>query len=151
MVEGKAVASTRAGQTAQADELAKRARGASTALLAVAILTTLGIGLVYLLVKDALSDPELGGQAKVMLAVQVIVCGIFWGIWYWSRSSPLPAAITGLVLYSTLVAVNVIAALSQGDGPGAGIIDAIIIVVLIRGIQAGVKYRQLKTQMYMNE
>lgn len=155
----KDVAATAAGQKLQGDELQKTAKKAKGALLAVAILQTLGIGLVFFLLNNAnsrgVSLSALPGMMQVLIAVQAGVAAIFWGLWFWARVSPLPAAIVGLVLYGTLVVLSVVNSVSQMNqggqgsgfgGIGIGWIDIIIIGVLIQAIQAGAKHRKLMQQ-----
>lgn len=89
-------------------------------------------------------------QLNVLVAAQVSVAVLFWGLWFWSRSAPLPASIVALVVYATLVVLNVVTAMKQlatdpehSRGLGVGIIDIIIIVVLARAIAAGLKHKRL--------
>jgi hypothetical protein len=147
------IAATAAGQKLQGDELHKQAKKASGALLAVAIIGTAAPVITYMIVKNS-RGMELN---SVVFGIMVAVAAIFWGLWVWSRSQPLPAAIVGLALYGTLVAINVFTAvsnMSQNEGRGAGGIggigigwlDIIIMAVLVQAIQAGSKYRKLMAQ-----
>lgn len=140
------------------DELKKQQKSASNALLAVAILQTV-FGAIVLIVLSSLNTRR-GGQNVItpfVWAVQFAVAALFWGLWFWSRRSPLPATIVGLCLYVTLVAINVVSATSQlardpqneqtgMRGLGIGILDIVIIVVLARAINAGLKYKRLQQQ-----
>lgn len=147
------LASTAAGQKLQSDELHKQAKKATGALLAVAIIATIRPVIVYMIVKNS---PRFELEPTVF-GIMVALAAIFWGLWVWSRSQPLPAAMVGLVLYGTNVAMSVYFAtsrLSQNDLPGSngigglGIswLDIIIIAVLAQAIQAGSKYRKLMAQ-----
>lgn len=155
----KDVAMTGAGQKLQGDELQKTSKKAKGALLAVAILQTLGIGLLFFVLKNAgsqgVSLGALPAMAQVLIAAQVGVAGIFWGLWFWARVNPLPAAIVGLVLYGTLCVLSIfnsVSLMNQGGrgtglgGIGIGWIDIIIIGVLIQAIQAGARHRKLMQQ-----
>ena len=147
------LASTAAGQKLQGDELHKQSKKASGALLAVAIIQTIASGIALAVIQGA-------GRAvaipPIFYVVTFGIAALFWGLWFWSRSQPLPAAIVGLVLYATLVVLNVISNVSQMNatgGPGTGLggigigwIDILIIIVLSQAIQAGTRYRKLLAQ-----
>ena len=159
VVGGEAIASTAAGQQLQADQLHKQARRASGALLAVAIITTI-VGVIIFALASQISTPggTAPGQTQVIpvdrgaAVVMLIVAAVFWGLYVWSRSQPLPAAIVGLVIYATLIIINVISHLSaigqEGAPPGLGVgcIDIVIMVVLAQAISAGAQYRKLMRQ-----
>lgn len=150
VVSADALPQSAIGHRVVGDELLKTQKSASNALLAVAIIASIGAVIVY-----ALSRSRAGAAIPPFLtAIQVGLAGLFWGLWFWSRSAPLPAAITGLVAYSTLITVNVITSVSDlaknSDAPrrgfggiGIGILDIVIIVVLVKGIQAGLKHKRL--------
>ena len=156
----KDLASTAAGQKLQGDELHKTAKKATGALLAVAILQTAGVGLLIFLLQNlpGASRGSLPQAAQILIGAQIGVAVIFWGLWFWARVSPLPAAIVGLVLYATLVTINVVTSVSQMSqnngapggsgigGIGIGWLDIIIIAVLVRAISAGAKHRKLMQQ-----
>lgn len=155
IVSGATLASTSAGQKLQSDELVKTAKKARGALLAAAIIATAWTVLLYFLVK-AMSN----GRAQLPLMAMVVqggVAAVFWGLWGWSMRQPLPAAIVGLILYGTLVVINVITNVSsmsanggQGGGGigglGIGWIDIIILASLGQGIAAASKHRKLLAQ-----
>lgn len=152
VVSAESMPTTAIGGRLVSDELTKTQKKASGALLAVAILQTLvGPLLLVVITRNARPPVELG---PVVWVVQFGVAALFWALWFWSRKSPLPASIVGLVLYCTLVVINVISSVSalaqNPDGPrrgfgglGIGIIDVIIIVVLAQAIQAGLKHKRL--------
>ncbi|HEY7118619.1 MAG TPA: zinc ribbon domain-containing protein [Tepidisphaeraceae bacterium] len=160
VVGAKDFATTAAGQKLQGDELRKTAKKAAGALLAVAILQTLGVGLLFVLLQNlpGARRGALPQAAQILIGAQVGVAVIFWGLWFWARVSPLPAAIVGLVLYATLVTINVVTSVSQMSqnngkpggggfgGIGIGWLDIIIIAVLVRAISAGATHRKLMQQ-----
>jgi hypothetical protein len=147
IVEGSALAGTTAGQSLQEEELRKQSRKAAGALLAVAILQCL-FGVLLLVVGRAM----LGGAQDVeldrLVFVVVFAIGlIFFGLFWWARHNPLPAAITGLVLFVT---VHLLDALADPTALARGIIvKVIIIVVLARAISAGVRHRKLRQEMQL--
>ena len=151
---GQDFATTAAGQKLQGDELQKTAKKAAGALLAVAIISTIATCLFFVLMNNmrGAAGPGVPVVNPLMIAIMGAVTLVFWGLWFWARVNPLPAAIVGLVLYGTLIAINVVTSVSQmGEtgargGLGIGCIDIIIIGVLIQAIQAGVKHRKLMRQ-----
>jgi len=153
VVKGAAFATTTAGQKLQSDELAKTAKKASGALLAVAIIQTV-------IVAALLGLANVNHRLDVMLRNPAVLglggCAfVFWVLFFWARKQPLPAAIVGLVLYLTLVAINVVTSVSQMSadggrgtrggfgGIGIGWLDIVIIAVLAKAITAGSQYRKL--------
>ena len=152
VLDGKAFATTAAGQRLQSDELHKQQKKAAGALLAVAVIQTLVGGFIVALAS------QRAGPATVLHSPTVLALGatavIFWALFVWARFQPLPAAIVGLVLYATLVAINVVSsvgAMSANHGRpvngigglGIGWLDIVILVVLGRAISAGTKYRKM--------
>ena len=143
VVSGEAMAGTAAGQTVQSDQLRKQAGAAATALFAVAILQALGGILFYYLLKE---NPQVSPEALQSLLIgNLVLAGIFAALGFWARVSPLPAAIVGLVLF---VSVHLVSAIMDPATIVQGIlVKVIVIVALIKAIQAGGKYRQLQVQM----
>ena len=157
---------TSAGFKLQLDELHQKARTASGALLAVAIIQTIFIGIIGVIATIAgLSRRSRGGLDLTMMIVPVFAVGvIFWGLYFWSRKNPLPAAIVGLVVYVSVWALDIIGGVmmlqqpgAAGAGPGgigpaynpisSGIVIRIIIIaILVRAIQAGAEHRKLLRQ-----
>ena len=143
VVMGNAVASTDAGKSAQAEQLRKQAGGAFGALLAVGILTLIGGIIIFALLKNA--GGEAARQAPMLLGVNVVLAIIFTGLAIWARANPLPAAVVGLVLFISIHTIN---AVIDPTSIFLGIpVKVIIIVVLIKAVQSGVKYKQLQEQM----
>lgn len=98
----------------------------------------------------------------VALAVIFGIAAIFFGLYFWARVNPLPAAIVGLVIYVTLWVLDIVlttAAMANAPAgsrqPGAGpfngiIIRIIIIAILVRAIQAGSQHRKLLRQQALS-
>ncbi len=156
IVGAKEFASTSAGQKLQGDQLHATAKKASGALLAVAIIQSI----VPALLLSIVASNTRGPKPDMLIPAIIVgaVAAVFWGLYLWSRRQPLPAAIVGLVLYGTLLAINIVTAVSNISanssrmggggigGLGIGWIDIIIIVVLSKAISAGIKHRQLMIQ-----
>ena len=146
VVTGNRVAATAAGKTVQADELRKEAGKAFGALLTVTILAALGALLILFIISNASSEGRvIPPLAYALLVAQFVIVAVFAGLAVWARYNPLPAAIAGLVLYATLVVVNVIA---NPELIGFGLfIPLLIVLVLIKAIQSGVRHKQLRDEM----
>jgi hypothetical protein len=155
IVDGTSFAATTAGQHLQSDELDKQAKKAATALMWVAIIQTV-LGVIWIVATA--SNPNMAPITQQPIALGLlIVAAIFWGLFVWARKQPVPAAIVGLVLYSTLKVINLVLAISQGTigkqqtvpngiaNTGIGWIDIVIIVVLCQAISAGLKYRKMQS------
>ena len=106
----------------------------------MAILQSIGAIVIYMQLQKVLDDPEVGSQAKLMLAIVVVLAVCFWGLWGWSRTNPFVAGIVGLVLYATL---HIAGAIVEPESLFRGIIiKVIIIVVLVKAVMAGAEYRR---------
>ncbi|MFZ4573815.1 MAG: hypothetical protein ACOYN0_05420 [Phycisphaerales bacterium] len=127
-------AATALGREAQVVELKNLMKKSFLALLGVGILQLMFGSVIYFGMGDELAGRQTGA----------IVCGIgaiFVGLAIWARSSPLPASIVGLTVYGSILligAINNPASAVQG-----GLVHVIIIGVLARAIQAGLKYKKL--------
>lgn len=145
IVGRKDFAQTRPGRILQLDELKKLASSASHILGALAILQgtiggiVLGLGL---LTSNGSGAATLGLAA--LGAIVLVLCAIFTVLAIWAKYAPLPAAITGLVLYGSLVAVSVVSDPTQVPGL---IIPILICIALGRAVSAGVRHRVLKKHL----
>jgi hypothetical protein len=150
IISGDAIPQSAAGQKLMGDQLQKQVNRAAYTLLAVGILQlTCGAIAAAVVSKLPGSPPEM---LVVLLAAQFIVGGGFLGLYFWARRAPLPASIVGLVVYCTLVALNMINSVSQlGSGNprsgfgglGIGWLDIVIIIFLVQGINAGMKHKRM--------
>lgn len=137
VVSGEAVASTATGQALQGEQLRKQAGKSSGCLIAVSILNVIGGLIVYFLLKDNLPD-----MAQTILVINLVLAAIYMGLGIWARSSPLAAGIAGLALFLT---THVVAAVLDPTSIVQGLlVKIIVVVVLIKAIQAGLKYRQFQ-------
>lgn len=137
IIEDGSFAESSVGQSMQLELLAKQASTAWKALLAVAIIQTLGaIAFTALLMK------ELGP------IVPVITFGIaltFWALCIWARRNPLPASVCGMIVFVTLIALDAIADPTQLVR--GWLLKIIVISVLAKAISAGIKHRELRGRM----
>lgn len=109
----------------------------------MAILSVVGGIIFYFILKGG--PPEAVKAAPIFLGMNLVLAALFAGLAVWARFNPLPAAIVGLVLFLTIHVVSAIvdpASILQGV-----IVKVIVIVVLAKAIQAGVRYKQLREQM----
>ena len=150
VVTADALPQTAVGHRMVGDELVKQQKKASTALLVVGIIQ-ITCGAIALV---ALSRAAPGMIPPVVFAIQIGVAAIFFALYFWSRKAPLPATIVGLILYVTLIVINVVSSISDlaqnPGGPrtgfgglGIGLVDIVIIVILAQAIAAGLKYKRL--------
>lgn len=123
-------AQTEVGRRLQGDVFQKQAGTAAVALLAVAILQ---FAFGFLLVFAGIGEPP----------VYFAVFGfgaVFLGLAAWARTSALPAAIAGMTLYLSAVALDAI--VNPSSLVSGILIKAIIIIVLTRAIRAGLQERR---------
>ncbi|HPF37357.1 MAG TPA: zinc ribbon domain-containing protein [Phycisphaerae bacterium] len=146
IVEYSDVATTAAGSAAQVAELQKQIKKASGALLAVAILQWVVGGLLAVVGTKLLADRGVDTSAMNVVYVTVFGVGaLFFGLYLWSRRSPFPAAVVGLVVF---VSLHLLEALADPASIYRGVIvKVIIIAILIGAVKAGVRHRELKRQL----
>ncbi|KKN81816.1 hypothetical protein LCGC14_0315820 [marine sediment metagenome] len=143
IVEGNQLAVTSSGRAVQADLLHKAARRAATPLIVLGVLQ-IAIGIALFLINRNSDDADVVAAAPIMLAILSLIGVLFLGLGLWARKNPLPASIVGLVVYCTLIVAGALlnpATIIQGI-----LIKIIIILVLVRSVGAGLKYKKLKAQ-----
>src|SRR3982751_2208343 len=98
VVTGDMLPTSAAGTALVTDELVKQQKQASTALLVVAVLQMVCGAIAVVIISNvnnrggAAATP-VAGTAVLLLAIQLGVAAIFFGLYFWSRKSPLPASI----------------------------------------------------------
>jgi hypothetical protein len=154
-------ASTASGQRLQIGELERQVKKASGALLTVAIIQTV-VGLLALGLEQAVANrvrPATEAAQNLLLILTLaafVVAAAFFCLYSWSQTQPLPAAIIGLVVYGTLVCLNIFVTCSRLSttsyssshrgsfgGIGVGWVDIVIISILCRAISAGSTHSKL--------
>lgn len=153
VVDEKAFAASGAGRVLQAESLDRQARSAGRIMawlggihLLVAVIA-LGIGLLAL--SASATDPRAQQSAPLLIGMGVVVgiiAVVFIGLSFWARSAPLPAAITGLVIYVTLTVLDLLIAIdSEPEGfSGRGLVIRFVVIgCLAKAVSAGVKHRAL--------
>ena len=139
----ESMASTSAGRQLVSDELQKNLKKAKNALLTVAIIQTVFGLIIYGVAQSNL--PPGRSFPPVLLITLFGIAALFYGLYFWARRNPLPAAIVGLTLFVTLHLIDAIADPTQ---LARGIIMKVIIVaMLVQAIQAGIKYKRLLPQL----
>jgi hypothetical protein len=140
ITRGKGVATTATGRGLQSDQLEKKAKSAATALFVAAGLQVLGAVILAALMS---SESLVGSEGRGMLLPIVVACGVlamlFAGLGIWARRDPLPAAIVGLVLFVSLMVLNLL------TGAGVSLVQIIIAVVLGKAVAAGVQHRRIRS------
>jgi hypothetical protein len=150
---GTALTKAAKKQHAHSTKLAKRSRRASKTLMWVALILSLigGIGLIAALDVPSHSD-LLARQREVIGAIMLLAGGMFWCLFIWSLTQPLPATIVGLTIYATFLVINVTmymnpnsqAGINTNRPPPIGLLDIAIVAILARGVTAGIADRNLK-------
>jgi hypothetical protein len=146
----QAEAFTWAGRVLQAKEFLRQARYNCLVLLILAIFQVTAGGCIL---AGAVALPHVGHQpaSSAANAVSVFVLSaVFVGLYLWSRRSPLAAALTGLIIYVTVAALNLLFLLALGmlcALPFAAGIIGLIIWLLVRALQAGARYNRLTKQL----
>jgi hypothetical protein len=136
------------GRQLLADELKKKMKRSSVALLVVAIVLTI-FGPVELMMEKERLERQAGPGAVFVIPTLAYVitfglAGGFFALWAWSRVQPFPASIVGLVL---LVSIWGLAAVDDPSSIAKGIILKIfVIAALVKAIQAGAEHRKLIEQ-----
>ncbi len=139
VVSGEEMATTAVGQEVQANQLHKTAVRGSTALIAIAILHAIGGVLFYFQLQE-----DAPAEANTALTLNLVLGVIYLGLGIWARHSPLPAALVGLVLFLSVMILE--AAVNPASLVQGVIVKIIVIVILIKAIQAGLKNKRLKEQ-----
>jgi len=152
VVRASTLPATTAGHALYDADLLTLSRRAANTLVFVGIFQIVVGTVVRLLLNAARGGLDTPSQVLLNETISCVIGVIFIGLSFWARRSPLPASIVGLVLYSTLIAMNVFYAVVRlrsghsivpGHGLGVGVIDIVIIVFLIRGIQGALARRRL--------
>lgn len=139
-------------QIPHADSLRLHAKKGEIAILAVAIIQTV-VGILALV----RSSHTLAQNTMLITTVaSFVLAAMFWGLYSWSQSQPLPAAIVGLVIYGTTMGLSItfsLKRLAHGMAAKPGVsalgiswVDIMVIMALIRAVYAGVWHRRLLQQ-----
>jgi hypothetical protein len=140
------------GRVLQAESLDRQARSAGRIMAWLGGLH-LAIAAIVLIVAMAMTASPQGAHGAVsssallgMGVVIGIIAIIFLGLSFWARVTPLPAAITGLVIYSTLTVVDLLLAIDsspEGFSARGLVVRFVVIGCLAKAVSAGIKHRAL--------
>ncbi len=147
-------ATTAAARDLQSRDLGQKSRKAFGILLVVGILQTIAVFVVPWLLESEADKLRAQGMildeaklASIVLSTRVVVgliAAVFFGLAFWARKNPLPAAIAGLVAFVTLHAIEAViepSSLVQG-----WLIKIFVVAGLIAAIRAGVDHRRILAQ-----
>lgn len=113
-----------------AEDQKKKMKQAGTTLLVVAIIQIV-VGTL------------LGGISNFETEQLIGIYGIgivFFGLYFWSRKSPFPAVVAGLIIFIT---VHLIDGIVDPNQIYKGLIMKVIVLIfLIKGVSAGLEYRK---------
>jgi hypothetical protein len=133
---------TGAGRSLRSNELVAQSKKAAGALIAVAIMQ--GVFGAILIAASTANVPVEHSALVMAYTINTGVALIFLALFFWARKSPLPAAIVGLVIFITM---HLLSAILDPTQIIRGIIfKIIIVVVLVKAIQAGLQYRKIQQE-----
>src|SRR5271155_2253539 len=119
----------------QAEVSRRKSARAERPLRWIAVAHTLNAVILAGLLQRVLANGN--PHAIFLLVITIALAASFWGLWAWSLVSPLPAAIVGLLLYTSIsiatfsqIPTDSEARSSAGLGP-FGLITIILLVVAI--------------------
>jgi uncharacterized protein len=115
-----------------ADAVARKSRRASRPLCAIAIANTFGLLMTAGVMQNDLAKGV--SEAWVFTCVAAGLTAAFWALWGWSLVNPLPAAIVGVLLY-TSIWDSLLAHFPKGP-PNAAIADQFLIGLISIGFLA---------------
>ena len=130
---------SREGKAIEQRVLGEKAAQAQRPLRWAAISQTILPAILYITLGDAL---DKGDPAAWRLELALgAVAAAFWGIYAWSLSSPLPAAMLGLLLFTTIryagFAAQGLDPKQSNPMPTIGLFAIVNIVLLVKAIMAG--------------
>jgi hypothetical protein len=164
-------AQTGIGLQMQAEQLLAECKKAANSLLTVAVIQTIAPVIILVLI-SSVERPEAADNifSNVFFIILFGIAALFWGLYIWSRKAPLPATLAGLIIYVTLkvidfVSIGVMVANAppssgnSGGGSSAPVggsiggiwVTVFIIMMLIRGVKAGLRHRELLKQQQSTE
>src|SRR5450432_2034259 len=88
------------GATVRASELLTQSRRVSRWLFTVACGQT-AVMMIVLLILSVTKRPQILPLIKISAIVAICQAVLFWAMWAWSKSSPLPPAIGALTIHMT--------------------------------------------------
>lgn len=150
--KGQDFAQSGAGQAMQMDELGRQARAASKILMVLGGLVGFFGAVMFLIsMGGGRSELDEASNLKAVGLTLMVLSAIYFGLGAWAKKNPLPASITGLVMYTSLAVVGLVQQLSARELPPgvyAGYaIEIAIIAALARAVAAGMKHRELSRRV----
>jgi membrane protease YdiL (CAAX protease family) len=125
--------------------LQKKSAKARRPLRWIATVQTLLLLVLYPALNRAWEHGDhFAAQLEVALGALAVA---YWAIWIWSFSNPLPAAMVGLLLMTSLSYASSAAygtEYKHGPPPSVGIVTIIDIILLTRAIMAGSRQRRME-------
>ena len=133
------------------DQHRKHVRSARFAIMFVAVVT-IGVSIFFWFklqgeiedIPAALIDAGLEkiiAFQKVAIASTFFLGLVFIGLFFWAKKNPFGASLTALIIYATSILVQ--AGIEPSSRVKGIIIKIIIILALVRGVQAGLAFKKL--------
>jgi uncharacterized protein len=127
-------------------QLAAKSASAERPLSWIALIHLLNTGIIFIFLAQKLARGDAGAQ--MVMAIHVVVTVAYWAIWTWSASSPLPAAIVGMLLLISMSMADYTAmghaAFGHPGAPMGGSVPIFTLALLIRAIFNGWRHRVLE-------
>lgn len=136
------------------DQHRKHIRSARFAIMFVAIVT-IGVSIFFWFkLKGEIEDIPPGflvdGAVKKAIAFQKVAVAstfflglVFSGLFFWAKKNPFGASLTALIIYATSILVQ--AGIEPSTLVNGIIIKVIIVLALVRGVQAGLAFKKLSS------
>lgn len=140
-------AKTSIGAVYQAEGLRSEAVAACNVYGVLAILVAVGLALLLLVGQSRATDSQSPG---LMLQLGVVLT-MYVGIWWWSRRSPLPASIVGLIFFSSLVLVQFVQLIPLFAMISGPLLIALIVRFGIQALIIGYMIRAVKRSLKARE
>ena len=133
------------------DQHRKHIRSARFAIMFVAVVT-IGVSIFFWFklqgeiesIPEAFMDDAVRkaiGFQKVAIASTFFLGLVFIGLFFWAKKNPFGASLTALIIYATSILVQ--AGMEPSSLVKGIIIKIIIILALVRGVQAGLAFKKL--------
>lgn len=132
----------------------KHLRAARVAIMFVAVVTVIVAIVFWFILQNEIEkvknnpmmflNEDAVAMQKVAIASTFVLGLIFFGLFFWAKSNPFGASLTALLIYVASIIVSL--GLDPESLPKGIIIKAIIILALVRGVQAGLAFKRLGSQ-----
>jgi drug/metabolite transporter (DMT)-like permease len=89
---------------------------------------------------------EIKRFLTIGILIQVALCGMFVGCFFWAKASPLPATLTALIIYLTLMLITLAMDPKSFLNPFALTFRVLITLALLYGVKSAVAYSRMEAE-----